>query len=189
VKFRFTDSPIHRLTFSHLCLLPVIFSGGIMSHNKLSAVFALLCMAAGTSSCIMAQSPALPQSSAQKSNLTAGMVKKYVKVGKATQADLLTVFGAPNIITRDRDGNEVWTYDRQSIASVSEIAAWNAGGSVTAAGAGLAGSTPIGGVAAGGGSAGKSSNTGQVSSATFTLMLTFGANDVVKDYRMMATQF
>jgi hypothetical protein len=75
------------------------------------------------------------------------------------------------------------------MASVSEIAAWNAGGSVTAAGAGLAGSTPVGGVASGGGSAGKSSNTGQVSSATFTLMLTFGANDVVKDYRMMATQF
>ena len=170
-------------------IIRFIASGGIMSHNKLSAVFALLCMAAGTSACIMAQSPALPQSSAQKSNLTAGMVKKYVKVGKATQADLLTVFGAPNIITRDRDGNEVWTYDRQSIASVSEIAAWNAGGSVTAAGAGLAGSTPIGGVASGGGSAGKSSNTGQVSSATFTLMLTFGANDVVKDYRMMATQF
>ena len=169
--------------------VPVIFPGGIMSHNKLSAVFALLCMAVGTSACIMAQSPALPQSSAQKSNLTAGMVKKYVKVGKATQADLLTVFGAPNIITRDRDGNEVWTYDRQSMASVSEIAAWNAGGSVTVAGAGLAGSTPVGGVASGGGSAGKSSNTGQVSSATFTLMLTFGANDVVKDYRMMATQF
>jgi hypothetical protein len=160
-----------------------------MSHNKLTAVFALLCMAAGMSACIMAQSPALPQSSAQKSNLTAGMVKKYVKVGKATQADLLAVFGAPNIITRDRDGNEVWTYDRQSIASVSEIAAWNAGGSAAVAGAGLAGSTPVGGMASGGGSAGKSSNTGQVSSATFTLMITFGSDDVVRDYRMMATQF
>jgi hypothetical protein len=166
-----------------------IVTGGRMAHNRLTAVFALLCMAAGMSACIRAQSPALPQSSAQKSNLTAGMVKKYVKIGEATQADLLAVFGAPNIITRDRNGNEVWTYDRQSMASVTEIAAWNAGGSVTAAGAGLAGSTPVGGAASGGGSAGKSSNAGQVSSATFTLMITFGANDVVRDYRMMATQF
>lgn len=160
-----------------------------MSHNKLTAVFALLCMAIGISGCIWAQSPSLPQSSAQKSNLTAGMVKKYVRVGKANQADLIAVFGAPNIITRDRDGNEVWTYDRQSMASVSEIAAWNAGASAAVAGAGLAGSTPVGGMASGGGSAGKSSNAGQVSSATFTLMITFDAHDVVRDYRMMATQF
>lgn len=160
-----------------------------MSRKRFAAVFMILCTAAGMSACIHAQSPALPQSSAQKSNLTAGMVKKYVKIGKATQADLLAVFGAPNIITRDRNGNEVWTYDRQSIASVSEIAAWNAGGSAAVAGAGLAGSTPVGGTASGGGSAGKSSNTGQVSSATFTLMITFGSDDVVRDYRMMATQF
>lgn len=160
-----------------------------MAHNKLTAVFVLLCMAIGTGGCIRAQAPALPQSSDQKSNLTAGMVKKHVKIGEATQTDLLAVFGAPNIITRDRDGNEVWTYDRQSMASASEIAAWNAAGSVTGAGAALWGNSPVGGMATVGGSGGKSSNAGQVSSATFTLMISFDSNDVVKDYRMMATQF
>jgi hypothetical protein len=139
--------------------------------------------------CIRASTPDLPQSSAQKSNLTAGMVKKYVRVGTATQTDMLAVFGAPNIITRDKNGNEVWTYDRQSVASASEIAAWNAGGKATVGAAGIAGSTPVGGIVGGGGSAEKGSSAGQVSSATFTLMITFDSKDVIKDYRMMATQF
>ena len=150
-------------------------------------VLILVCVLAG--SCVRARSPKLPYSNQQKSNLTAGMVKKYVKVGEATQTDLITVFGAPNIITRDKDGNEVWTYDRQSIASASEVAEWNAAGSVGAAAAGLAGDTIVGGGATVGGSSGKSSSAGQVSSATFTLMIKFDENDLVKDYRMMATQF
>lgn len=142
-----------------------------------------------TLGCVRAKAPDLPYSNQQKSNLTAGMVKKYVRVGEATQADLLAVFGAPNIITRDKDGNEVWTYDRQSIASSSEVAEWNAAGNVGAAAAALAGDTIIGGAASVGGSSGKSSTAGQVSSATFTLMIKFDENDLVKDYRMMATQF
>ena len=93
-------------------------------------VLIFVCVLAGN--CVRARSPNLPYSNQQKSNLTAGMVKKYVKVGEATQTDLITVFGAPNIITRDKDGNEVWTYDRQSIASASEVAEWNAAGSAGA---------------------------------------------------------
>jgi len=150
-------------------------------------VIIFACLLAG--SCVRARSPKLPYSNQQKSNLTAGMVKKYVKIGEASQTDLLAVFGAPNIITRDKDGNEVWTYDRQSIASASEVAEWNAAGSVGVAAAGLAGDTIVGGGATAGGSSGKSSTAGQVSSATFTLMIKFDENDLVQDYRMMATQF
>jgi hypothetical protein len=140
-------------------------------------------------SCVRAQSPELPYSNQQKSNLTAGMVKKYVKVGVATQTEIISVFGAPNIITRDKDGNEVWTYDRQSMASASEVAEWNASGGAGAIAGGLAGDVAIGGGATVGGSSGKSSSAGQVSSATFTLMIQFDDKDLVRDYRMMATQF
>jgi hypothetical protein len=140
-------------------------------------------------SCVKARSPALPYSNQQKSNLTAGMVKKYVKVGVATQTEIISVFGAPNIITRDKDGNEVWTYDKQSMASASEVAEWNASGGAGAVAGGLAGDAVIGGGVTAGGSAGKSSAAGQVSSATFTLMIQFDDKDVVRDYRMMATQF
>ena len=146
-----------------------------------------LCVSAG--SCVRARSPNLPYSNQQKSNLTAGMVTNTLRSGKLRQTDLITVFGAPNIITRDKDGNEVWTDDRQSIASASEVAEWNAAGSIGAAAAGLAGDTIVGGGATVGGSSGKSSTAGQVSSATFTLMIKFDENDLVKDYRTMATQF
>ena len=152
-------------------------------------ILALIFLCAPAGSCVRAQSPNLPYSNQQKSNLTAGMVKKFVKVVEATQTDLITVFGAPNIITRDKDGNEVWTYDRQSIASASEVAEWNAAGNAGVVAGGIVGSTALGGGATVGGSSGKSSTAGQVSSATFTLMIKFDENDMVKDYRMMATQF
>ena len=148
-----------------------------------------LCSCLLVLSCVRAQSPELPYSNQQKSNLTAGMVKKYIKVGVATQTEIISVFGAPNIITRDKDGNEVWTYDKQSMASASEVAEWNASGGAGAIAGGLAGDAAIGGGVTAGGSAGKSSSAGQVSSATFTLMIQFDDSDVVKDYRMMATQF
>jgi hypothetical protein len=140
-------------------------------------------------SCVRARSPELPYSNQQKSNLTAGMVKKYVKVGVATQTEIISVFGAPNIITRDKDGHEVWTYDKQSMASASEVAEWNSSGGAGAIAGGLAGDVAIGGGATVGGSSGKSSSAGQVSSTTFTLMIQFDDKDVVRDYRMMATQF
>ena len=152
-------------------------------------VFLIVCMGFITIGCVRAKSPELPYSNQQKSNLTAGMVKKYVKVGETTQTDILTVFGAPNIITRDKKSNEVWTYDRQSIASASEVAEWNTSGSVGVLAGGLVGNTAVGGGASIGGSSGKGSTAGQVSSATFTLIIKYDENDVVQDYRMMATQF
>jgi len=139
--------------------------------------------------CVRAKAPDLPYSNKQKSNLTPGMVKKYVKVNKATQTDILSVFGAPNIITRDKAGHEVWTYDKQSMATSAEVAAWNAAGSGTGAAAGLVGEALVGGTATVGAEAGKNSTSAQTSSTTFTLMISFNEMDVVKDYRMRATQF
>ena len=139
--------------------------------------------------CMRAKTPDLPYSNQQKSNLTAGMVKKNIKAGETDQVQVMRVFGAPNIITRDKEGREVWEYDRQSTASASEIAEWNAGGKGIVGAGGLAGEAVVGGAVSLGASAGKSSTAGQVSSATFTLLITFDENDVVQDYQMMATQF
>ena len=36
------------------------------------------------------------------------------EVGKTTKAEVVETFGAPNITTRDGDGNEAWTYQRQA---------------------------------------------------------------------------
>ena len=50
----------------------------------------------------------------KNSELTQGMVQMNLEVGKTTKADVVENFGAPNITTRDGDGNEVWTYQRQA---------------------------------------------------------------------------
>jgi len=62
-----------------------------------------------------------PQESApaQNSNLTVGMVKTKIIKGETTQAEILQVFGAPNIITKNRNNNEVWNYNRMSFTSVT----------------------------------------------------------------------
>lgn len=55
----------------------------------------------------------------QRSNLTAGTVKKEIVKGKTTQAEILELFGAPNLVTKNRDDNEVWNYNRMSADQVS----------------------------------------------------------------------
>lgn len=50
----------------------------------------------------------------QRSNLTVGFIKKNVIEGETNQSDILTFFGAPNIITTNSKGNEVWNYAQSS---------------------------------------------------------------------------
>lgn len=105
------------------------------------------------------------KSKAQPSNLTFGMVKTQIVKGQTTQAEILQTFGPPNIMTRNRSGEEVWTYDKISSESKSS------GGYGTLIILGAGGS--------------KHSS----SQKTMTLILTFNSRDVVKDYSVMATQF
>ena len=55
----------------------------------------------------------------QNSPLTQGNVQLNMVVGKTTKAEVLEVFGAPNITTRDGAGREVWTYQRAAQVSQS----------------------------------------------------------------------
>lgn len=100
-----------------------------------------------------------------KSNLTAGMVKKTIIKGVTTQNEILKVFGAPNIITKNKSGNEVWTYDTISVVKSGEEGYWN--------------------VVVGGVSGGRSS----ASTRTFTLMIEFDNNEVVKECNYRASAF
>jgi hypothetical protein len=108
-----------------------------------------------------------------RSNLTAGMVKVQVIKGETTQAEVLEIFGAPNIVTKNRDNDEVWNYNRMSFESTSSSGNilgifWT-------------------GLAAGAGSASKASSTATTKS--FDLILIFDSNDVVKDYSVIAASF
>ena len=101
----------------------------------------------------------------QKSNLTPGMAKAKIFKGQTTQNEILEIFGPPNIITKNKSGNEVWTYDKVSIESgASEI---------------------HGTLLIVGGAGGRSST----SARTFTLMIEFDDNNIVRDFSYRSSAF
>lgn len=101
---------------------------------------------------------------ATESNLTAGMAKKTIVQGKTTQAEVMEVFGPPDLLTH-RDGLQIWTYDkiRYDIQSSSGYF------TVLIAGAGSGRSTS--------------------SSTSTMLIIYFDDKDVVRDYRLNVTRF
>ena len=101
----------------------------------------------------------------EKSNLTAGTVKKEIIKNKTTQAEVLKLFGAPNIMTMDSNGNEVWNYNKMSYSTTT----------------GTDGGTLI----LWGGSRAMSTST----TKSFDLIITFDKNNIVKDYRVIAASF
>jgi len=101
----------------------------------------------------------------QKGNLTPGMAKTKIIKGQTTQNEILEVFGAPNIVTKNKSGNEVWTYDKASVETgTSEVY----GTILIAGGAGSRLST---------------------SARTFTLMIEFDDKNIVKDYSYRSSAF
>lgn len=101
----------------------------------------------------------------QKSNLSFGAVKKSIVKGKTSQGEVVQLLGSPNIVTKNKENEEVWTYSRQSVDSES-------------GGFG-------GGLVFFGGNKAFSSQ----SSNSFDLIITFDAKDVVRDYSVVQAQF
>ncbi len=101
----------------------------------------------------------------QKSNLTTGVIKTKIKKGISSQAEILSLIGSPNIITKNKEGEEVWTYSRQSFNSRSGVFG--------------------GGLILFGGSKAFSSS----SSGSFDLIITFDDKSIVKDYSLVSSQF
>jgi outer membrane protein assembly factor BamE (lipoprotein component of BamABCDE complex) len=101
----------------------------------------------------------------QKSNLTSGTVKKEIIKGKTTQAEVMNLFGSPNLMTMDSDGNEVWNYNKMSYTTTTgsdgvSILFW-------------------------GGSRSMRSSTTQ----SFDLIIVFDKNNVVRDYRVISAAY
>ena len=108
-----------------------------------------------------------------KNPLTHGNVQMHLQKGVTTQAEVLEVFGAPNITTIDASGQEVWTYQRAAMVSES-------------------GSTSSGGYAwlviLGSGT--ESNKSGfERSSRTMTLIIKFNSQKIVSDFSSMSSSF
>lgn len=101
----------------------------------------------------------------QKGNLTPGMAKTKIIKGQTSQNEILEVFGAPNIITKNKSGNEVWTYDKASVETgISDV---------------------YGTILIAGGTGSRSST----SARTFTLMIEFDDKNIVKDFSYRSSAF
>ena len=110
--------------------------------------------------------------------LTQGNVQMNLEVGLTTKADVIETFGAPNVTTRDGEGEEVWSYQRAARVSQSSSRSglWNIMLFPGARGAG--------------GALGTSSSTGfETASRMITLIIKFDANDVVTDFNSRAATF
>ena len=105
----------------------------------------------------------------RNSALTQGNVQLNLKVGQSTKAEVLEVFGAPNITTRDGNGQEVWSYQRH--ATVSQSSSKSGFFTILIAGVGS-----------------KASGFSQTM-RTMTLIIKFSPEDVVTDFRSRTSDF
>ncbi len=99
------------------------------------------------------------------SNLTVGEAKRTITKGTTTQSEILTTFGSPNLVSNNKDGNQVWAYNRMSADSYSG----SEGGSLILWG----------------GSKAVSSTTVK----SFDLIITFNNKDVVEDYKVIYASY
>ena len=123
------------------------------------------------------------------SNLTYGTVTSMVKKGETTQAELIDLFGGPNISTTDKDGTETWVYERT--ASMNDTAGTADQKNIEAFfGAGGGGAGVVAGGGVGGGSARQNDQRRTVNSVrTLTIVVKFNPDKTVKDYTARASYF
>ena len=105
----------------------------------------------------------------RNSALTQGNVQLNLKVGETTKSQVLDVFGAPNITTRDASGAETWSYQRH--ATVSQSSSQSGFWTILLAGGGA------------------SANGFSQTSRTMTLIIKFDGHDVVSDFRSRTSDF
>lgn len=113
--------------------------------------------------------------------LTHGMVQMTLHVGTTTQAEVLEAFGAPNITTLDAQGQEVWVYDRQATVSSSGSSGFSIGMLLGGGGGGVGGGAGLG--------FGSSKSRSSQTQRTMTLIIKFGSDKRVTDFKSRSSSF
>lgn len=113
--------------------------------------------------------------------LTHGMVQMTVRVGTTTQAEVLEAFGAPNITTIDGQSQEVWVYDRQATVTSDSSSGFSIGMLIGAGGGGVGGGGGLG--------FGSKKNKNTQSQRTMTLIIKFGPDKRVVDFKSRSSSF
>jgi hypothetical protein len=153
-----------------------------MKMTSLSRFFLLgisLCALLFLVACSATKWQSMPpeQSHLEHDPLSYGAVVSRVQKGVTTQEEILRNFGPPNITTINRQGREVWMYDRISTASQSNN--WSEARRFSVF-FGLGVTEP---------SSMKDGGMRKSSTRTLTVIITFDKNKRVVDYSARATQF
>lgn len=113
--------------------------------------------------------------------LTHGMVQMTLKVGETSQLEVAEAFGAPNITTMDAQGQEVWIYDRHATVTASKDSGFSIGMLLGGGGGGVGGGAGLG--------FGSSKSKASQSSRSMTLIIKFGSDKVVSDFKSRTSSF
>lgn len=125
---------------------------------------------------------------------TAGLVKK----GVTTQLEIMELFGGPDVMTTDKEGTEVWMYDKttSTVSGSSKQSGKQARQSEVKAMATYFGLPLVFGVGGAKSSEkgqseqeGQSENTRTSSITTFTFIIKFNTDKTVKDYSVRQAKF
>jgi hypothetical protein len=117
----------------------------------------------------------------QANTLTHGMAQMYLRVGTTTQMEVLEAFGGPNVATLDGDGREVWVYDRFATVSATKDSGFSIGMLIGAAGGDAAGGAGLG--------FGTSKSKSSTSTRSMTLIIKFGPDKRVVDFKSRTSTF
>ena len=126
--------------------------------------------------------PALAKEDKDTPNtLTRGMAQMTLHVGTTTQTEVIETFGAPNITTLDAQGQEVWVYDRQATVTSSGSSGFSIGMLVGGGGGGAGGGGGLG--------FGSSKSHSSQTQRTMTLIIKFGPDKRVTDFKSRSSSF
>lgn len=117
--------------------------------------------------------------------VTVGRVQREIRVGM-TNAEVVEVLGAPNMVTTDEKRRENWVYDK--IATETAYSSSSGGVNALVLGGGLVGGA---GVAGGAGGAGYSSGAGarSTSQRTLTIIIKYDEANKVRDFSYRSSSF
>ena len=148
------------------------------------------------------RAPDLPSPAATPSErpgaLSYGTATGMVKKGVTTQVELLELFGGPSVMTADRDGTEIWMYDKTT-STVSGTSAQSGSQATQSEASSFAAFLGIPFFAGVGGSnrntnsqsaqVNQSANTATRSVKTITFIIKFNQDRTVKDYSVRQASY
>ena len=105
----------------------------------------------------------------RNSELTHGNVQLNLKIGETNQTQVLEAFGAPNIMSIDGSGQEVWTYQRA--ATVAQSSSSSGYWTILLAGGG------------------REASGFEQTQRTMTLIIKFNNAKIVSDFRSRSSEF